>query len=51
MITIKVITSVQRCRRWETEEKRASVEEAGVSVVRLTLKFFSSPPALIKQES
>jgi len=28
MSTIKVITSVQRRRRWHPEEKRAIVEEA-----------------------
>jgi len=47
--TIKVITSVQRRRRWSAEEKRAMVEEAeqpGMSISAVARKYDVHPNLL-----
>ena len=49
MSTIKVITSVQRRRRWSAEEKRAIVEEAeqpGMSISAAARKYDINPNQL-----
>jgi len=49
MSTIKVITSVQRRRRWSAEEKRAMVEEAeqpGMSISAVARKYDVHPNLL-----
>jgi len=49
MSTIKVITSVQRRRRWTPEEKRAIVEEAemlGSSISSVARKYDINPDQL-----
>jgi len=49
MSTIKVITSIQRRRRWSAEEKRAIVEEAeqpGMSISAAARKYDINPNQL-----
>jgi len=51
MSTIKVITSVQRRRRWHPEEKRAIVEEAellGNSISSVARKYDINPNQLFR---
>jgi len=49
MSTIKVITSVQRRRRWSAEEKNGMVEEAeqpGMSISAVARKYYVHPNLL-----
>ena len=51
MSTVKVITSVQRRRRWHPEEKRAIVEEAellGNSISSVARKYDINPNRLFR---
>lgn len=51
MNTVKVITSVQRRRRWSAEDKRAIVEEAelpGMSISYVARKYDINPSQLFR---